>query len=520
MGEQTALSGPDLVADGHPDVELSHGQMVLGHAGDKPVILARTSAGVFAVSARCTHYGASLGDGLFDGELVFCPLHHSAFDVRTGRADRAPALNPLPRFEVHTREGKLFVGEEMPASWSSDPIAAPPDSVVVVGAGAAGAAAVETLRSEGYEGPITLVGSEADLPTDRPNLSKDYLAGSAPEEWMPLRGPAFYEDQNVAVRLSATVTSIDTAQRTLTIDDGLMLRYGALLLAPGSAPIRLPVEGGELPHVHLLRTLADSRAIIADAEKAAAAVVIGASFIGLEAAAALRERGLEVHVVAPEKVLMERVLGAEMGDFLHSLHKRHGVQFHLGQVASLIEPDHVVLDDGTRLPAQLVVMGVGVRPVVALAEAAGLDVDNGITADRHLRSSDPHIWVAGDAVGYPDHRLDRPIRVEHWVLAQRHGQVAALNILGRHAAFRDVPFFWSQHYDVRINYVGHAEGWDSIDISGSIEKSDALLAYRSDNAITAIATIGRDTTSLEAQAAMEHGDDEALERIVAGAGLV
>lgn len=511
MGQADTISGPDFGEEGYRSADLAEGEMVLGHFEEKPVIIARTGGDVFAVSARCTHYGASLGDGLLDGDLVFCPLHHSAFDVRTGDAARAPALNPLPAFAVEDRGGRLFVtgpADAEPAGAAL--IEDAPASVVVIGAGAAGGAAVETLRNEGYGGPITLIGAEPDVPIDRPNLSKDYLAGDAPEEWMPLRGEGFYADQSIDLRLNTLVTAIDRSNRTVELEDGSLVPYGALLLAPGAAPIRLPTPGADLPHVHVLRSLGDSRGIIATADASTSAVVIGASFIGLEVAASLRGRGLEVHVVAPEDIPMERVLGTEVGRYVQALHESHGVVFHLGHIASEIQNDLVVLDDGTEITAGLVVMGVGVRPALSLAEGAGLEVDNGIVVDAELRTSDPHVWAAGDAAAYPDRRSGRPTRVEHWVLAQRHGQVAALNMLGRGVRFRDAPFFWSQHYDVRINYVGHAAAWDSLDVVGSVEDGDALIAYREEGAIKAVATIGRDTASLHAQTAFERDDETAI----------
>ncbi len=488
--------------------------MVLGHADDMPVVLARIKGDVFAVSGSCTHYGGPVGRGLFDGELLKCPWHHAAFDVRTGKAVQAPALNPLPRFEVEERDGRLYVGEQIEYEWNPPRIEEPPDSVVVVGAGAAASTAVETLRGEGYLGPVTMIGAEETVPTDRPNLSKDYLAGTAPEEWMRLRSESFYEDLGISFRLGTSVTAIDREGRTIKLDDGSDLSYGALLLAPGADPIQFPLPGADLPHVHMLRTLANAEAIISGAETASSAVVLGASFIGLEVAASLRNRGIEVHVVAPEDLPMARILGTDIGRFIQGLHESHGVDFHLGHVASEIEADHVLLDDGTTIAADLVVMGVGVRPTTALAEATGLELDNGIVVDEQLRTTDPHIWAAGDAIDYPDRRLGRPIRVEHWVVAQRHGQVAAQNILGRHIPFLDPPFFWSQHYDIRINYVGHAERWDGYEVTGSIEDGDALIAYREEGEITAVATIGRDVDSLRAQAAMERGDNDALEAML------
>jgi NADPH-dependent 2,4-dienoyl-CoA reductase/sulfur reductase-like enzyme/nitrite reductase/ring-hydroxylating ferredoxin subunit len=514
LGEAATISGPDLENDGYAAAELQVGDMVLGHVAETPVVLARTRAGAFAVGARCTHYGASLGAGRLHENLVFCPLHHSAFDLRTGAPVRAPALNPVPRFAVTERDGTLFVGSEEMAG--DAPPAAPagaPDSVVVLGAGAAAATAVETLRNEGYRGAITVVGAEPDVPTDRPNLSKDYLAGNAPEDWMPLRSEGFYSDNDVTLKLSTRATSIDRAARSIKLEGGGSLSYGALLIATGADPVRLPLPGADQDHVFTLRTLGDSRAIISAIEGASSAVVMGASFIGLEAAASLRERGLTVHVVAPELVVMEPILGTEVGEFIRGLHESHGVIFHLGHVASEIGADLVVLDDGSRVPADLVVMGVGVRPAFQLAADAGLETDRGVVVDEHLRTADPNIWAAGDVAVYPDRRRGKPTRVEHWVLAQRHGQVAALNMLGRAVPFRDAPFFWSQHYDVRINYVGHAEGWDELAVRGSISDGDALIAYKEDGRIAAVATIGRDLDNLDAHIALEEGDEAALGRL-------
>ncbi len=511
MAEQAPLTGPNLRTEGVAASELREGEMLLGHDGEKPVVIARTGGAVFAVSGKCTHYGGPLGKGLFDGDLVRCPWHHACFSVRTGRAERAPALNPLSRYEVREEDGTLFVGDSLEADWEPGPIADPPSSVVVLGAGAAAAAAVEELRAEGYEGPITMVGAESTVPVDRPNLSKDYLAGEAPEEWIPLRSAETYASWGIELRLDTEVTAIDVEGRSLSLAGGESLPYGALLIATGAEPVRLPVPGADRDHVHYLRTLADSRAIIAAAGDAGAAVVVGASFIGLEVAASLRNRDLEVHVVAPEEVPMEPVLGREMGEFVRGLHEDHGVRFHLGRTVASIGEGDVELDDESRLAAALVVVGIGVQPRVALAEEAGLDVDDGIVVDTFLATSAPGVWAAGDVARYPDPRLGRPIRVEHWVVAQRQGQAAARNILGRRRPFTDAPFFWSQHYDLPINYVGHATDWDAAEVSGSIADRDALVAYREGGDITAVATIHRDDASLAAAWAMERNDLAALE---------
>jgi NADPH-dependent 2,4-dienoyl-CoA reductase/sulfur reductase-like enzyme len=298
--------------------------------------------------------------------------------------------------------------------------------------------------------------------------------------------------------------------RKVTLADKSSLLYGALLLATGAEPIKLDVPGSELPHVHYLRTLADSRAIIEATRAARRAVIIGASFIGLEAAASLRARGVTVHVVGPEARPLERVMGAALGDLVRKLHEAHGVVFHLERMPRAVEKDAVVLDNGERIAADLVVVGVGVRPALSLAEKAGLLVDRGIVVDQYLRTSAPGVWAAGDAVRWPDPHSGDKIRVEHWVVAQRQGQTAARNILGRREKFDAVPFFWSQHYDVPIAYVGHADGFDRADVSGSVEDKDCSVAFRRNDKTLAVASIHRDRENLEAEKALEQGDHEAL----------
>ncbi|WP_394842823.1 FAD-dependent oxidoreductase [Pendulispora brunnea] len=502
-GGDTKLAGPDLAA-GIGVGELGDGATLLGHAHGEAVLVARRGGEVFAIGATCTHYGGPLAEGLRVDDTVRCPWHHACFSLRTGEAVRAPALNPVPCFEVEQRDGKLYVlGKRAPAAKRAPDGA--PASVVIVGAGAAGNAAAEMLRREGYSGKVTMVGTDPSLPCDRPNLSKDYLAGTAPEEWIPLRSPDFYKEQNIELRLGVNVERIEPETRNVVFTDGSRLGYGALLLATGAEPIRLQIPGATLPHVHYLRTLADCRAIIARCEGAKKAVVVGASFIGLEVAASLRTRGLEVAVVAPEKRPLEHVMGAELGDFIRALHEEHGVVFHLGHTAKSIDEKVVVLDNGESLEADLVVIGIGVRPNVDLAERAGLMIDRGVRVDAHLKTSSPGIWAAGDIARWPDPHTGQNLRIEHWVVAERQGQIAALNMLGRATLCDIVPFFWSQHYDVAISYVGHADHWDRIDISGNLAQRDATVAFRAGNKTLAIVTLGRDVQSLQAERAFEEG---------------
>jgi NADPH-dependent 2,4-dienoyl-CoA reductase/sulfur reductase-like enzyme/nitrite reductase/ring-hydroxylating ferredoxin subunit len=520
-GGKESLMGPDLSL-GVDVAEVTEGRLLAGHAGGDAVVVTRCGADLLAVGGTCTHYGAPLSDGLVVGDTVRCPWHHACFSLRTGEALRAPALNPVTAFAVEERGGKVFVLGKKPApppsatapAATSAGAPAGPESVIIVGAGAAGNAAAEMLRRQGYAGRVTLIGADGAGPYDRPNLSKDFLAGTAPEDWIPLRPAEFYREHSLDLVVDATVEAIDPARKTITLAGGTTLAYGALLLATGADPVRLTLRGSDLPHVRYLRSLADSRAIIERAVDAKRAVVVGASFIGLEVAAALRARGIEVTVVAPETVPLARVMGDALGASIRRLHESRGVVFHLDSKPVAIEGDDVLLDGGARLRADLVVVGVGVRPAVGLAAAAGLTTDRGVVVDEQLRTSAPDVFAAGDIARWPDARTGERIRVEHWVVAERQGQVAARNILGQRERFDAVPFFWSAHYDTTISYVGHAESWDRVDVAGDIEARDCAVAFRRGRTTLAIATIGRDHASLQAEAAMERNDEAALRALV------
>jgi len=498
---QTPPPGPDLTQGVAADFP---GDTLLGHVGDQEVVLARTGATIHAIDAHCSHYHGPLAEGLVVGETIRCPWHHACFDLRSGEATRAPALNALSVWQVDHERDRIFVRRkrEQPVARGKPPVDAP-GRIVIVGGGAAGFAAAEMLRRQEFRGDIVMLSDDAAAPVDRPNLSKDYLAGSAPEDWVPLRADDFYTDANIQLRLGTSVASIDTKARNVVLARGDSVAYDRLLLATGAEPVRLSIPGADQPHVHTLRSLADCRAIIGNAKGARRAIVIGASFIGLEVAAALRVRGIEVHVVAPEQRPMERILGSEIGDFVRKLHEEHGVIFHLGDTVAAIEGHNATLKSGGSLEADLVVVGVGVRPRLALAEQAGLKLDRGVVVDAYLETSVPGIYAAGDIARWPDPHSGENIRVEHWVVAERQGQTAAQNMLGQRQAFDAVPFFWSQHYDVPINYVGHAEKWDEIAIDGDVAARDCLLRYKAKGRVLAVTSIYRDVASLQAELAME-----------------
>ena len=518
MASTTASTGPDFVTTGIALADLADGAMLRGNAHGEPVLLARRGDEVFAMGAVCNHLGAPLETGLLVGDTVRCPWHHACFSLRTGAALRAPALDPLPCWTVERRDGRAYVtgkqerdplAPESPTASTKN--ALHPKQVVLVGAGGAGSAAAEMLRREGYQGRITLVDGEAEVPYDRTMLSKGFSPDGPPD--IALRPAGFYAAHGIDL-IRSEVAALDLAGRRVLLADGTTHAYDALLLATGAEPVRLTIPGHDLPHVHVLRSLADHRAIMAGAARAKRAVVLGASFIGLEVAAALRGLGLEVHVVAPDEMPLAKVLGAELSAMVQQLHKEKGIIFHLQQTATSIGADAVILKNGQRLLADLVVVGIGVRPRLALAEAAGLTLDRGVLVDAYLQTSSPGIYAAGDIARWPDTHTNSAIRVEHWVVAQRQGQTAARNMLGQREKFDAVPFFWSKHYDLSVRYTGHVEQWDELTVDGPLAERTGNVAFRRSGQTLAVASVKRDVDNLKAEVALEANNEAALGKLL------
>jgi NADPH-dependent 2,4-dienoyl-CoA reductase/sulfur reductase-like enzyme/nitrite reductase/ring-hydroxylating ferredoxin subunit len=516
MAEDKQLSGPDLKSGVELD-KLIENEPFLGHYEGEAVILVRQGDHVFAMAGTCSHYGGPLAEGFVVGNTIRCPWHHARFDIHTGEAEGAPALNPLSCFNVRRQGNTVAIAGKMEADFHV-PCPQSPSSVVIIGAGAAGAACADMLRTKGYAGPVTLVADEQPSPVDRPNLSKDYLAGSAPEEWIPLRTPDYYQSIQVDFVAGNPAIRIRPDEHKVSLRDGRTLDYGALLLATGAEPRLLSIKGSNLPHVLRLRSLADSNAIIAKARQARNCAVIGSSFIGLEVAASLRSRGREVTVISQESVPLANVLGNELGRFVQRLHEKHGVRFLLDTKPQAILDDKVEIDQGRSIDAGLVVFGVGVSPRTSLADDAGIKVDDGVVVDEMLRTSASDVFAAGDIARYPEPISGELTRIEHWVVAERQGQSVARSMLGIGGPFHQTPFFWSQHYDVQISYVGHASKWDSCQIEGDLDKSNACAVYRRTDRIIAVATIGRDRLSLQVEAAMEAGKTTDLDSFLRAAG--
>ena len=505
MSDSAVDSSRDLTLGVRAD-SVADGGMILGHVGKDQVLLARNGGRFFAVGAQCTHYHGPLAEGLMVENTVRCPWHHACFSLETGEALRAPALDPIACWRVERTGDQIFVREKMPQPSPTRRQGGSrqhPSSIVILGGGAAGLAAADMLRREAYDGPITMISADQDPPVDRPNLSKDFLAGEAKDDWIPLWPPDLFGERQIELLLGSRVSAIDPAAHTVILENGTRREFGSLLIATGADPVRLPIPGHDTAKVRYLRSFADSRAIVDLADGAKQAVVVGASFIGLEVAASLRTRGVAVDVVAPDHLPLERVMGTDVGRFIQSIHESHGVVFHLGQTVTALSGRTVTLSGGSTLDADFVVMGVGVKPSTVLAEKAGIAIDRGIAVNQFLETSVPGIFAAGDVARWPDPHTGEGIRVEHWVVAERQGQVAARNMLGQREPFDAVPFFWSQHYDVTIRYAGHAERWDSVTIDGSLDRRDAAVRFIRDGVAQAVATVSRDRECLEAEVMLE-----------------
>ena len=481
--------------------DLHDGEMKRVTAGETHILLARADGRFHAVSATCTHYGGPLAKGVLCGTRVMCPWHHAVFDVTNGNLEEPPALDALFCYGVRVEGDQVLVSipdesedRRTPAMVQPDH-AADPRQFVIIGGGAAGYAAAQTLREEGFRGEIVMITREDRAPYDRPNLSKDYLHGHAEPEWMPLRPDEFFPEHGIKLVRNREVTRVDTHTKTITFDSGETMDYDALLVATGGAPVRLNIPGSELKNVFVLRSFADTDAIIAGATHAKRAVVVGASFIGMEAAASLRERGLEVTVVAPSKEPFATTLGVEIGAMLRQVHEKHGVRFKLGSIVYHLEGNHnieaVVLDNGERIEADLVLVGVGVRPATHFLDGVELQQDGGVVVDSRLRAADG-VFAAGDIASFVDPRTGERVRIEHWRTALQQGRCAARNMLGHDVPFEGVPFFWTRQFNAGLLYAGRVGAWDEIIFNGDVASRVFLAFYVKNNRVLAVAGMNRD----------------------------
>jgi NADPH-dependent 2,4-dienoyl-CoA reductase/sulfur reductase-like enzyme/nitrite reductase/ring-hydroxylating ferredoxin subunit len=461
------------------------------------ILLYRQGTSVSAIGATCPHAGAPLAEGIRDGHRLICPWHKAEFCLRTGRYLAPPAIDDLPRYETRLDDGRVMV--TLPAvSTETSPAQSDSRTFLIVGAGAAGAVAAQTLREEGFGGRIIILDQANRVPYDRTLLSKYHLSGQQGSEKNPLQTQSFYREHGIE-RRTGKVETLDVARREVRCADGDVIAYDAALVATGGTPVAPDMPGAHLRNVFLLRSIADADAILAQAERSERAVVIGLGFIGMEVAASLRERGLAVTVVGREAAPFQRQLGEEVGQAFVTLHRQHGVEFRLGigvqALAGEQEVKSVVLESGECLDADLVVLGLGIKPSTDFLKGVALNEDGSATVDRNLRAADG-LYAAGDVARYAYRGQD--LRVEHWRVAQQHGRVAALNMLGKSVPYDAVPFFWTIQYFKQLDYIGHAAKWDRIVLQGDMETPEFLAYYVKDGRVAAAAGLDRgdDTAAL------------------------
>ncbi len=480
--------------------ELNSGEMKEISIGETKILLARVGDKCHAVGAHCTHYGAPLVDGFLSGERIVCPWHHACFDITTGDVEEPPAFDSLPRYEVKTEGDQIsiFLPEDpsdrrLPTMTKRE--ASDTRLFVILGGGAAGFMAAQTLREDGFEGRIVMITREDRAPYDRPNLSKDYLQGHAEPEWMPLRSDEFFADNDIEILKEWVAINVDPVVKEITFDDGQILSYDSMLIATGGTPRRLPFQTRDQENVFLLRSFSDTDAIIAAAGKGTRVIVIGAGFIGMETASSLRTRGCEVTIVSPDKVPFEKILGREIGELLRTIHEQKGVQLKLGATVKAFEgngkAEAVLLENGERLEADLVVVGVGVSPATDFIDGVTLHHDGGVIANKYLEIGDD-LYAAGDIVHFPDPRTGGLSRIEHWRVAMQQGRTAAHNMAGKVTEFNAVPFFWTKQFDFSLRYVGRVKDWDGIIFQGDVAKQDFVAIYLKDDRVMAVAGMNRD----------------------------
>ncbi|MEH2184381.1 FAD-dependent oxidoreductase [Nostoc sp.] len=489
--------------------DLNDGEMRQVSVGETEILLSRIDGKYYAVGAHCTHYKAPLAEGVLSGHHVVCPWHNAYYDVTTGDQQEPPGLDALACYKVRIEGENVIVSVPEETNGLRSPAMAQFDpnvdgrTFVILGAGAAGVHAAETLRIAGYQGRIVMITQDNRLPYDRTKLTKDYFIGKTSAEEMPLRSPDFFKEHAIEVLLNKRVEQVQTTNKTITFTDSDAgtssdsLTYDALLVATGGKPRQLDIPGADLQNILTLRSFNDTDRILTISKQKGQAVVIGSSFIGMEAAAGLRQHGLEVTVVSPDSVPFKKILGEEIGKLFQQVHEEKGVSFKFERKAVQFEGsdkvEAVILDNGDRLKADIVIVGIGVQPATDFLQ--GIDLhpkDNSVVVDEYLRAGDG-IYAAGDIACYPDWRTNESIRVEHWRVAAQQGRIAAQNMTGKAVKFRGLPLFWTMQFDFPLRYIGHAESWDEIIVDGDLQKQEFIVFYLKNNQVLAVATSHQDT---------------------------
>ena len=478
--------------------DLQDGEMKEVKVGELGVLLVRSDGKFYAVGSKCTHFGGPLEEGTLHGHRVRCPWHQACFDVVTGNMEEPPALDSLSRFEVRVEADDVIVtvpenaqGRRVPDMVKHNPDA-DDRTFVIIGTGAAGNAAAEALRQDGFEGRVVMVTREERLPYDRTGLSKGFLKSDDTEPQM-LRTGGFYDEYGIEVLTKHEVVSVDTAGKKVAFQGGASLEYDKLLLAPGSVPRRLDVPGASLENISTLRNPDNANFIKSSIRDGSRIVILGASFIGMETAASLAERDISITVVAPSSVPFENTLGKEIGQMYKELHEENGISFRLGakvaRFAGNGKVEEVILDDGEGLPADFVLMGVGVQPATGFLKGMNLTPDGSLSVDENFQVAED-IYAAGDIASFIDWRTGERVRIEHWRLAEQHGRIAAHNMAGRESEYRSIPFFWTNQLGVNLGYMGYVKEWDEIIFKGNLSERDFAAYYVRDNRILAATGAG------------------------------
>jgi NADPH-dependent 2,4-dienoyl-CoA reductase/sulfur reductase-like enzyme/nitrite reductase/ring-hydroxylating ferredoxin subunit len=480
--------------------DLHDGEMKEVSIGEKSILLVRVKGEFHAIGSKCSHYGAPLAQGVLSGNRICCPWHQACFDIVTGDLREPPALDGLPHFDVRLEGENVIVRvpedikDQRTLPMAKYDTRVDSRSFVIIGAGAAGNAAAEILRQDRFQGRVIMVTRENHLPYDRPQLSKGYLKQDQ-SIFPTLRSEKFYSDHDIEIRTNRVVTQVDASDKAIVFNDGSSLSYDKLLLTTGARPRRLNVPGAELQNIFTLRSLNDADQIKAAAEKASRAVVIGASFMGMETAASMTECGLSVTIVAPESIPFERTLGREIGRMYQKLHEENGVSFKLSTGVARFEGSDkvqtVVLDNGDRLKADFVVVGIGVQPVTDFLKGVEVNSDGSVPVDKHLCIAED-LYAAGDVANFIDWRTEERIRIEHWRVAEQHGWIAAHNMAGQDVEFHGIPFFWTGQFGVSVRYVGHVTEWDTIIFQGDPSRQKFVAFYVKHDQVLAAAGCGHD----------------------------
>lgn len=478
--------------------------------GEK-ILLVRDGETVHAYAADCPHAGGPLEEGALCNGRIICPWHKASFDAATGDLLEPPALFALDRYPVTVDGDAVMVTPQKLAQPVTGATSREPH-YVVIGAGAAGAAACATLRECGFAGRVTLIGEEAHAPYDRTALSKFVPSFEmTPADVPPLLAPEWLE-QNGIERIVAKVARLDVPARTIHFESGDPLTYDTALLATGGVPKLPDIPGCELGGVHVLRSLDDAAALIdalGDDASETQVAILGSSFIGLETASALRKHGTQVTVISPDKVPFAKQFGERAGAMFRALHESNGVVFHLeAKVASLEGEEgnvhQVMLGSGEHVAADVVLLGTGVSPATGFVEGLPLQKDGGVIVNAGMQAA-PGLYAAGDIAVFPLHENQEPLRVEHWRVAQQHARIAAQNMCGARNRYNGVPFFWTYHYGKRFEYLGHANEWDEIVVDGELERQQFVALYLKDGMVAAVLACEREADTARLIDAMAQG---------------